>query len=208
LVAVKLHAEKEGAALAQKFGVSGLPAIIFLDPSTGKEISRIGGYMPVDSFVRNARSIIQLHKTLPVLEARSAQNPADTKIGLELLRIYASQGRRPDVDRVLTRISRGDASGSRGHLVPALLLAGEADLEGRAFSRAKSRFTRALPLAKKPEEKAYALIRIGACDASESRYDPAIAAWKKAIALPGCPPELKETAQMFIQRAQSLKTKK
>ncbi len=208
LVAVKLNSEKEGAQLAQKFNVSGLPTILFLDPSTGAEVSRIGGYMPVEGFVQSARSIGQLHKSLPGMEAKVKANPADTKNALALLKIYARQNNRAKAEALLPVIARGDANGKRGFYSTALILMGEVDLEANFSDSARKRFQKALALTAKPEEKAYCHIRIGICDIVQQKADSAIASWKRAMAIRGCPPELYQTAQTFIQRAQNIKNQR
>ena len=57
-VAVKLNPEssKKNGAIAEKFGVRGYPCILFLD-SDGKELSRIGGYVPAAEFARQLDAV-------------------------------------------------------------------------------------------------------------------------------------------------------
>ncbi|MGC4045949.1 MAG: thioredoxin family protein [Armatimonas sp.] len=208
LVAVKMNSEKEGAKLAQKFKVTGLPTYVFLDPNTGSEVSRISGYVPIDGFVENAIGVFQLHKSLPGLEAKVKANPADTKNALALLKIYARQNRRAKAEALLPTIANADANGKRGFYSTALILMGEVDLEADFSDSARKRFQKALSLSSKPDEKAYSLIRIGICDATQQHLDSAVVSWKKALAVPGCPAQLKEAAQTFIQRAQAIKNQK
>jgi len=56
LVAVKQNAEKEGAALAARFGVDSYPTLVFLD-SDGHEVDRILGYLPPDKFLHRVKKI-------------------------------------------------------------------------------------------------------------------------------------------------------
>jgi len=55
-VSVKLNAEKEGANLAQRFGVTGYPPLLFLTAS-GREVTRIPGYMPAGPFAKALEEI-------------------------------------------------------------------------------------------------------------------------------------------------------
>jgi thioredoxin-like negative regulator of GroEL len=204
LVALKQNTEREGQALARKFGVQNLPTVIFLDAS-GQEVSRIGGYLPTGPFVEKVRGIIQLYKSLPGLEASVAKNPSDSKSALRLLEVYVGQNRRTKVGALLTKIQRADPKNARGHLLPALIQAADADTTAQEWSVARPRLTRALSLAKTPNDKAFCLIQLGICDASQNKFDSAIANWKKVLAIPGCPPRFQQGAQQFIERARRMK---
>jgi thioredoxin-like negative regulator of GroEL len=204
LVALKQNSEREGQALAQKFGVQSLPTVVFLDAS-GQEVSRIAGYLPRDQFVEKARGIIQLHRSLPGLEAKVAQNPGDSKSALTLLEYYVGQNRRTKVGALLTKIQRADPKNARGHLLPALIRTADADTSAQDWSVARPRLARALTLAKTPNDRAFCLVQLGICDASQNKFDAAIANWKKVLAIPGCPPRFQQGAQEFIERARRMK---
>jgi thiol:disulfide interchange protein len=57
VVYLRVDAEREGAALAQRYGVDGFPTLIFLAPS-GEVAGRVLGYLPAPAFAARARSII------------------------------------------------------------------------------------------------------------------------------------------------------
>lgn len=57
-ICVKINAEKE-PNLANKYGVSGFPTIIFLD-SNGAVLSKIPGYLPPDRFLANMNKILSM----------------------------------------------------------------------------------------------------------------------------------------------------
>jgi thiol:disulfide interchange protein len=57
VVYVRLDAEREGAALARRYGVDGFPTLIFLTPS-GSVAGQILGFMPAPEFAAKARAII------------------------------------------------------------------------------------------------------------------------------------------------------
>jgi len=57
VVAVKLDAEKEGVREASRYRVAGYPTILFL-AADGREVGRIGGYLPPQPFLEELRDIL------------------------------------------------------------------------------------------------------------------------------------------------------
>ena len=62
-VAIKLNPEEstKNKKVAAKFQVNGFPTIIFLD-SNGKELSKIGGYVPADEFLKRLNEVVNKAK--------------------------------------------------------------------------------------------------------------------------------------------------
>lgn len=58
VVPVKLNAEKDGRREAEHFSVEDYPTILFLD-ATGKEISRVPGYVPAGPFLEELRDALR-----------------------------------------------------------------------------------------------------------------------------------------------------
>ena len=58
VVPLSLDVDHGGKELSSEYGVDGLPMIIMLD-SAGKEIGRIPGYMPPDSFLERVEGFLQ-----------------------------------------------------------------------------------------------------------------------------------------------------
>jgi len=58
VVPVKLNAEKNGRREAEHFSIEDYPTILFLD-ATGKEISRVPGYMPAGPFLEELRDALR-----------------------------------------------------------------------------------------------------------------------------------------------------
>ena len=58
VVPLSLNVEGDGKELSNEYQVDGLPTIIVLD-SGGREIGRIPGYMPPDSFLKRVEDFIQ-----------------------------------------------------------------------------------------------------------------------------------------------------
>lgn len=57
VVYFRIDAEREGAALARRYGVDGFPTLLFLTPS-GSVAGQILGFMPPPEFAAKARAII------------------------------------------------------------------------------------------------------------------------------------------------------
>lgn len=57
VVYVRVDAEREGAALAERYGVDGFPTLLFLT-SSGGIAGQIVGFMPAPEFAAKARGII------------------------------------------------------------------------------------------------------------------------------------------------------
>ena len=58
MVPLSLNVEGDGKELSNEYQVDGLPTIIVLDAS-GREIGRIPGYMPPDSFLKRVEGFLQ-----------------------------------------------------------------------------------------------------------------------------------------------------
>ena len=59
VVPLSLNVEGDGKELSNEYEVDGLPTIIVLD-AAGRELGRIPGYMPPDSFLERVENFIQL----------------------------------------------------------------------------------------------------------------------------------------------------
>ena len=58
VVPLSLNVEGDGKELSNEYQVDGLPTVIVLDAS-GRELGRIPGYMPPDSFLERVENFIQ-----------------------------------------------------------------------------------------------------------------------------------------------------
>jgi thiol:disulfide interchange protein len=57
VVYVRVDAEREGSALAERYGVDGFPTLLFLT-SSGRVAGQIVGFLPAPEFAARARGII------------------------------------------------------------------------------------------------------------------------------------------------------
>lgn len=87
-VATKIDAEKgEGIDLAKRYAVSGYPTVVIVDQE-GKEIDRIIGYAPADSYLEELQRIYNNEGTVADLITKTRENPHDLEIWEKLAQKY------------------------------------------------------------------------------------------------------------------------
>jgi len=88
IICLSLNADKEGAALAEKYRVDGFPAILFLLPD-GDEATRISGYVPPAEFKKRLAmirsGIPELSKCLKALKTNPKDPEANLRLGVNML---------------------------------------------------------------------------------------------------------------------------
>ncbi len=87
-VSVRLDAEKTeaGHKLAEHFGITGFPAVLFLD-SDGSPVGFIGGFAPPAKFAETMNEIGQDYRDYPALVAKVKANPGDATAAVRLAEI-------------------------------------------------------------------------------------------------------------------------
>lgn len=84
---MKLNAnEGEGRELADRYGIQGVPQMVFIQKD-GTELDRIVGYLPPEEYAKRLAEITAGKNTIPDLETRRNENPRD----LELLSLLAEK---------------------------------------------------------------------------------------------------------------------
>ncbi len=85
LVCLSIDAEsQDGQPLAARYGVAGLPALVFLEPG-GSLRDRLAGFRPPAQFVAEVRRVKSGEGTLGGIEKRIAANPKDAAARLDLV---------------------------------------------------------------------------------------------------------------------------
>lgn len=208
VVPIKLNAEKEGATTAKKYGVSGFPTILFLDDK-GAVNGKIIGFRPPRPFSSELRKITQNYQELPALRARVSANPKDVAAIAKLGSAYAAAGDVSQAEAMLARGEAADPGNKTGNLASLYNAIADSYQEKQQFDKAVPLFTRAARTSKSPRDTAYAYLSIGACHASQRQFGDALSATRKALAVPGCPPDLKaEATQMQKQLEQAMQKRR
>ena len=80
----------EGQILAEKYNVSGVPQIVFVDKD-GIEIDRIVGYLPAEPYLKRVQEVLNGENTLSDLQLKYKKNPEDLQIMIKLAEKYENQ---------------------------------------------------------------------------------------------------------------------
>lgn len=198
-VPVKLNAEREGAAEAEKFHVRGFPTLLFLNGS-GSEETRISGFMPAAPFADALHQIAAAHRALPLLEARHQANPRDVDTAFRLLTIYAGQGRTAKAEGTLRSIAAADPSNRSGKLSIGCLMTGQMYREMGDPARASSQFRSAARVGKSGAEVGSAHLGVAICALMQNDVRAAVPELNSARATPGAPESVRQTAQNLLER--------
>jgi thioredoxin-related protein len=157
-IPLKLNGEKEGAALASRYHITGYPTILFVDKE-GQAIGQVKGFVFPAQFSDEIGQILDAHENLDKYEARIKQNPADALAAERLAAIYAKKGSiRASLSLMPTAFSL-DPANRKGALAQALNAIGDYYFESGSkedYATAASYYQRALDAAKSPSELSYA----------------------------------------------------
>ena len=139
IVSLRLDAEREGAELAERFGVDSYPTLVFLDPE-GREVERILGYLPPDTFLRRVQRIRAGDTFLASLRRLQAE-PDDPEA---VVRSVEGLLERSDPEGAISRIEdfHRATGGRRQEVCRELMFAARAELHSRSYQRAAELYRR------------------------------------------------------------------
>jgi len=195
VVSVKINAEKEGVALAKKYGVSGFPTILFVD-AKGVVAGRIVGYLPAEPFKVELEGIVGSSKRYPALVKEIAGKPNDGKLNAELASVLAKRGDLPGARAALAKVK---ASGLKDAVaVEAFLAVGDALQSADQYDDAIVLFSEAIGISTDARRQSYGLVSVAICQMSSEKLADAKATAQKIIDLKGADPEHVETAKRIL----------
>jgi thioredoxin-related protein len=209
-VPVKVNAEKEGVAVAKKYGVNGYPTILFITPE-GDVAGKIGGYMPPEPFAGELKNISTSYKEFPVLEARYKANPNDSEAAVKLAMAYAGRGNAEKAGALLAQAEKSESEKTQSLLPKAYNAVADCYQEKEQFDKAIPLFRKAAKLGKEPYDVAYAHISIASCYLSmaqaasgqaerDKNIQAAIPELEATAAVPNGPKDLKEQAEQMLKQ--------
>ena len=196
LVTVKLNAEREGRALAQKYGVSGFPTVLYLD-ADGNEWGRMPGFMPATGFMELGSGVLRAFKEQPGLEATLKKNPQNTALAAEMTERFARQGNETKALWSAGLMAKGPQNNKYSLAYGAL---GGLYLKKEKSTSARTWFQKALTAATEPRDKAYAHLGLAFCFVGERNAKGARAELNAAIKVPGCPRGIQENAKQLLEQ--------
>lgn len=196
MVAVKLDAEKEGRALAQKYRVSGFPTVLYLD-AEGAEWGRMPGFLPTGPFLEYAQGVLKTAREQPALEAKLKQNPGNTALAIDLTQRFARQGSTKKALWSAELVTKAPQTTAAARAYVAL--------GGMYFDRqnpvaAKPWFERAVKISTDPRDKGYAHLGLGLCAILRQDAKVARTQLNAVLKLPNCPPGMQEKARELLQQ--------
>lgn len=197
VVAVKVDAEHEGLALAQKYAVRGFPTILFLNETGGVE-GIIGGYLPPVGFAQSFNETMTRHQKFLAAQERYHKNSNDVQTAFDLEGFYAAQGNGAQTIAMQQQVQRLDPQNARGLLSGSCLSLGDYYSMHGKFDKSVPLYRQALQAAKTPRDKAYGHLSLAYANLSQKRLKQALPELKAVQAVPNCPLELKSAAQQMI----------
>lgn len=196
LVAVKLNAEREGRALAKKYGVTGFPTVLYLD-AEGGEWGRMPGFLPAPNYVEFGSQVLKTFREQPVLEARLQKNPTELSLAAQLTERFANQGNEKKALWAAGLLSKGAQSGKFAAAYGSL---GSYYIKQENARQARLWLKKSLAVATEPRDKAYGHFGLAFCFIGERDAKGARAELKSVLAVPGCPEGLRENAKRLLDQ--------
>jgi len=133
IVSIRMNAEKDGLALADRFGIDSYPTMVFLDPA-GNEMDRILGYLPPDKFLGRAERI----RTGDTFLACLRQLETDPGNVEAIVRSVGGLLERSDPEGAISRIEafHKATEGNELALCRKLMFTSRGELHDRVYQRA------------------------------------------------------------------------
>jgi thiol-disulfide isomerase/thioredoxin len=199
VVTVKVDAERDGRQLAEKYGVTGFPTILFLNETGGVE-GMIGGFLPAYGFAKSFNDTMQRHQNFVLAQARYQKNSNDVKTAFDLEGFYAAQGNGAQTLAMQKQVERMDPQNAKGLLSRSCLYLGDFYSMRHAFDKSVPLYRRAIHLTREPRDIAYGHLSLAYCSLSQNHLKQALPELKAVQAVSKCPLELKGAAQQLLDK--------
>ncbi len=196
ILMVKLNVEdsRQGTAAATKYHVDKLPTILFLKPDGA--IVHTSGYMPPKEFSEDMQRAVDIHKNLPVWQAKFKSDPKDSANTVRLAKVWLEAGRLPEAEQATATLAK---YAPNDKVVAMLYTAlGQSYAMGGDVPKAQTLFAKALARATTPQEKASSNYFLGICAMSRRDKASAKSYLAKAASISGAPESLKKKAKEIL----------
>ncbi len=197
VVSLKADVERQGKSLAKKYGVEGLPRILFLN-STGDVWGSISGYLPPSVFAMQMSRIVDGYGCYPELAILLTSNPRNGEANARMSSINAQRNRLNLSEANLALAEKANYSGR--YLASGYNALGEAYQAEKKLDLAIAKFIKGKATSVTVEEKAYALVSLAFCYQITKDNVKAKRACNELINLSGAMPE-------FVTMARDILTK-
>lgn len=201
IVSVKVNAEGEERAVAEKYGVGNLPTVLYLTPD-GKVLGRVGGYMPVERFVPTVTAAAELYRSIPGLKAKFAADPNDWDAAQRMVEISARLDDAEGAEKAVARIQTLDPDDKKKFRARSLLLLGDMYARAGKIEKATPLFEQAAATSKEPDESAAARRAAAMCYAMQKKFSKAATLLQAIVDAPDASEERKQEARQLLERLQ------
>ena len=195
VVPVRVNAEKEGLIEARKYGVSAYPTILFIDPSNGKVVSTISGYLPTGPFLTEIDVANTIYHSLPALQAKVKQHPEDAEALEHLALVYAKQGKLSESADLLTRADKLDPKGTQGPLASGYSALANAYAAKNKAAEAGHFYEKTLAVSVDSYQRADAEMGLASINMQAGNKDKALTEIREVINDPKAPDYIVEIAK-------------
>lgn len=189
-VPVRLNAEIAGQQVAQRFGISEFPTIIFLDPD-GSLVGRISGYMDPPEFAKTLDRIAGDCAAFPGLVLRERQHTASVDDEIRLAGIYIHRNDLKSAKSLVDSVSKRGGTTRLGTVYNMLgdlsAQAGDANQAIRCFNATVTHSTEIAPIL-------VARQNLFGIYYNQKRFDQAKAEIKAVINMPNAPAAVRASA--------------
>jgi hypothetical protein len=196
LVTVKLNAEREGKSLAQKYGVSGFPTVLYLD-AEGGEWGRMPGFLPAEGFLQLGSGVLKSFQEQPLLEAKLRQSPSSSALAADLTERFARQGNETKALWAAGLAAKGATTAKHAAAYGAL---GAHYIKQEKAAQARAWFNKSLAVATNPRDKAYGHFGLAFCFIGERNAKGARAELNTVLKMPNCPSGLQDNARKLLEQ--------
>ena len=200
VVPVKVNAEKEGITEARKYGVKVYPTILFIDPSNGKVVSTISGYLPTGPFLTEIDVANTIYRSLPALQAKVKQHPDDAEALERLALVYAKQDKLDESSDLLSKAEKLDPKGTMGPLGTAYSALGGAYAAKNKADDAGRYYAKTLEISTDSYQRADADLSLASINMQAGNKDKALAEIQEVISDPKAPDYIVEIAKSMAKQ--------
>lgn len=199
---VQIDADSGDRSIASRHRIEAYPTTLILDP-LGFEVTRITGYANGETFGNFLKNSIQACAELPALRQRQSKNPKDRAALVGLIDLFMRCEALDTAESYLAELIKT----ATGRIDPVIAkyenLVGDAFQNIAKYSQAIPHFARAKQYSSDTNQRAYAMLSIGACCFSLKQFDRTIKECEAVLKLPNLSRQDRDIATQMITTAQT-----
>ncbi len=199
---VKVNAEKEGKALAARYGIHTYPNILFINSSEDAVYS-IGGYAPTEMFLKEMGQALKAENDHRRYKATLAKNPSDFEALVGMGRINAKAERMDKAKQYLSKADRVTPKGGSDNLAEVYMDIGALQAAQQDMGGAASYFKKAAAKAKSPNSKFEAKVNLAVAYAKQNELAQATSTLEDSLRIKGVDANKVQQVRQFLAQVKS-----